>query len=121
MNKLLRKPIGILASLVMVLTMLILPQAALAKVFLSNGDEPSSGGGGSEGDPLDSNDYSGGDGGGSVHQRRVVPRGIDLIPFDTGAFHGIILLRVEFIGDIPVFSLYIADSPQAQPEAGHGR
>ena len=120
MNTLLQKPFGLMAALVMVLTILILPQAPLARVLISDGTNPGSSGGG-EGDPLDSNDYSSGGGDGEVHERRIIPRDSDLVVFDLRASSGVIMLRVDFIGDVPVFSIFIASAAEVRPEASYVR
>ena len=46
MKKLLQNPIGFMAALVMVATMLIVPQTALARVMISDGTSPGGPGGG---------------------------------------------------------------------------
>lgn len=120
MNKLLPKPIGILAAVFMLLTVIIMPQAAWAKVMISDGSGQG-GGGSSEGDPLDSNDYSGGGGDDGVHERRVIPRGFDYIIYDIQVSSQAIMLRVDFIGDIPVFSIYFAADSGVKTEASHVR
>jgi len=120
MNTLLRKPNGIFASLIVVMIMLILPQASLAKVFISDGTNPGSPGGG-EGDPLDSNDYSGGGGDGEVHQRRIIPRDFGLIIFDLMASQRTVMLRVDYIGSVPVFSVHVVNVLEFQAEADHVR
>lgn len=118
MKKLLHNPIGIIAALVMVATLLVIPQTSLARVMISDGTHPGGPGGG-EGDPLDSNDYSGG-GGGESHEQRIIPRGSGWVLFETSASQ-VIMLRVNYIEDIPVFSIYIISASELQAEASHVR
>jgi hypothetical protein len=120
MKTLLHKPIGLLMALIMLMVLFVLPQASQAKVFLSDGSGGGPGGG-AEGDPLDSNDYSGGGDDGNVHERRIIPRDSDLVLFDAIASSETLMLRVEFIDDVPVFFIYIISSGQAAAEASHDR
>ena len=120
MNTLLRKPLIIFASLIMMVMVLILPQVSSAKMFISDGSSPGSPGGG-EGDPLDSNDYSGDGDDGAVHQRRDIPRDFNLTIFDLGATSTTILVQVEYLGNVPVFTFHVVNISDYQSEAKHVR
>jgi len=71
---------GLIALLMALAVPLFFPQAALGRMFISNGEGHGSGSGGLEGDPLDSNDSGGGSGGDIVHERRELPAGWGLAP-----------------------------------------
>ncbi len=121
MKSLLQKPIGAITSLVMLLTLFLVPQTSLARnPQMSGGSGPGFPGGG-EGDPLDSNDSGGGGGGGDVHERSIIPRDYEdgIISFlDSGQ---ILILRVDYIDGIPVFTVKIVSVKEIRPEASHVR
>lgn len=121
MKTLLRNPIGIFAALFMLVALFVLPQTAQAKVFLSDGTDSGSPVGGGEGDPLDSNDFSSGGVDDIVHQRSIIPRDSAVVYYEIVSSSQTILLRIEFIGDVPVFSIYAASESELLMEASHDR
>ncbi len=120
MKTLLQNPAGLLAALAMVAILLVLPQAAQAKVFLSDGTHPGGPGGG-EGDPLDSNDYDGGGDDGDVHERGIIPRDTDVVLFESMQSSRMIILRVDYLDGVPVFSVYAVSASGRDAEASHVR
>ncbi len=120
MKTMLQNTLGTLVLLILVTVMMVAPPAALAKMQMSNGNG-NNGGNGSEGDPLDSNDTGGGDGSGGdiVHQRRIAPPGSHDVIFDIQASGKRLILRVEFLGDVPVFRLEIISGRELRVEANH--
>jgi len=106
----------------MLLTMFLVPQSSLAKsptIF----DEGGPGGpGGGEGDPLDSNDYDiGGGDGGDVHNNRIIPGGHGdhiLSILESGQM---LILRVDYLGDIPVFTVQIVSAEEFRLETSYVR
>jgi len=120
MKTLLRNPIGIFAALVMMVTLFVLPQSAQAKVLLFGGSDPGSPGGGSEGDPLDSNDYTGDGTDDVVHEQKSITRNPSVF-YEIKTSSQTLMLRIEFIGDIPVFSIYAVGESGLLPEASHVR
>lgn len=119
MKTMLRNTLGTLVILILVTVMMAAPPEALARMQMSNGNGQQGGGG--EGDPLDSNDYGSGDGSGGdiVHQRRIVPRGPDGVIFDLEASGKRLILRVDFLGEVPVFYLEIISVGESRVEANH--
>ncbi len=120
MKTLLRNPVGLLTALVMVAILLILPQAAQAKMVISDGTHPGGPGGG-EGDPLDSNDYGGGGDGGDVHERGIIPGYSDVVLFECMQSSRMIILRVDYLDGVPVFSVYVVSASERDAEASHVR
>jgi hypothetical protein len=89
----------------------LLPTSALARMDMSNGN---GGGHGTEGDPLDNNDYGGGSGGGSnVHDQNG--GGPVTIPIIIDRHDIMILLVPEFVGGVLNFRILVV--PLAEP--GH--
>ena len=120
MMSLLRKPIGALTSLVMMLTLFLVPQSSLARSpGMSDGNGRLPGGG--EGDPLDSNDYSSGGGGSDVHDYRFIPKDYDEGIINILGTGQMMILRVTYIGEIPVFTVEIISSLDSRAEASHVR
>ena len=120
MMSFLRKPVGAASSLAMLLSLFLVPQLSLAKApGMSDGGGHSPGGG--EGDPLDSNDYSSGGGGSDVHSGRIIPRDIDEGIIKILGNGQMMILRVDYIGDIPVFTVEVIAVQMPRAEASHVR
>ncbi len=117
------KPLGALVSLVMLLSMTLVPQSSLARSpQISNGNGGSSGGGSGEGDPLDSNDYnSGGSGGGNVHSRSISGPGWGAGISRLISSDQMMILHVSYINNVPVFTVEIIAADDSSPEAGYVR
>ena len=121
MMSLLRKSIGTIISLVMLLTMFLVPQYSLARSPTMIDEGGPGGPGGGEGDPLDSNDYDIGGGDGDVHNNRIIPGHSDdhiLSILDSGQM---LILRVDYLGDIPVFTVQIVSAEEFRLETSYVR
>ncbi len=116
----LRKPIGILVALVMLAALFMMPATAQARIFLASGDDHGSGGGDTEGDPLDSNDYSSG-GGGSSHEQRINPGDSDLLILEIMNSSQTIILRIDYISGVPIFRIHVLSDSELGLEGKHDR
>jgi hypothetical protein len=82
----------------------LVPANVLAKVFMSNGGGSS---GGTEGDPLDTNDYGGGSGGGDVHDQGGALPPSDSYIIELERFQ--ILLIPEHVGGTLTFRIMVVE------------
>ncbi len=121
MKTLLQNPIVKITALVVVTTLLLVPQASQARMMMSDGTNQGGPGGGGEGDPLDSNDYVGGGGDDTVHERRIIPRDSDLVIYEIEAASHVIMLRVDIMDGVPIFSIYAVSASDLGAEASHVR
>jgi hypothetical protein len=102
-----RRLLALVMSLVMSVGLLA-PAASLAKVHRTLDDGSGLDGRGGEGDPLDSNDHSGGGGGDVIHSDSVGgddPGGIPLPMFPLSYDGRVIILVPEFRSGTLVFSI----------------
>ncbi len=121
MKKMLQNTLGTLVLVILVIVMIVAPPAAQAKMQESNGHGPPGGGGAGEGDPLDSNDSGNGDGSGDAigHNRRMMPHGPGGVVFDLQASDLRLILRVDFLGEVPIFRIEIISARDLLMEANH--
>ena len=125
MKTLLQIPSGMLLALAMLVILIASPQESLAKVWLSNGSNSGSpgspGSGASEGDPLDSNDYGDDPIDDIVYEPPGASFDSQLVFRDIGSWPQVIMLQVDFIGGVPVFSIQVVTDSGLRTEASHVR
>ncbi len=113
-----------LAALFFLLTLLVSPLPTLARVNCSsNYTDGASGESSPEGDPLDSNDAGSGGGGQIDIQERgsAFDSGSNLFGADRLLGAKILLLQIDVLNGVPVFSLRVVSILEVQVEANHVR